>query len=81
MCLIFSLFPATLIVLVGFVVLYLSKKSGGGLRIFGIILAIWLFFIAAWFPIGGAYMQLSGNCPMMRMMENSEMPMWEEHKH
>jgi hypothetical protein len=61
-------------VLVGFFVLYFSKKAGGGLRIFGIILAIWFFIIAVFFPIGGAYMTLSGNCPMTGMMQNMEFP-------
>ena len=80
MCLFFSFIPATFFVLVGFFVLYLSKKSGGGLRIFGIILAIWIFIIAALFPIGGIYMTLSLNCPMMKMMQNTEFPIWKEHK-
>ena len=74
MCLIFSLFPATFFVLVGFFVLYFSKKAGGGLRIFGIILAIWFFIIAALFPISGTYMVLSGNCPITSMMQNMEFP-------
>jgi len=74
MCLIFSLFPATFFVLVGFFVLYFSKKTGGGLRIFGIILAIWFFIIAVFFPIFGAYMTLSGQCPMTEMMQQMEMP-------
>ena len=74
MCLIFSLFPATFFVLVGFFVLYFSKKAGGGLRIFGIILAIWFYIIAVFFPISGAYMTLSGNCPITGMMQNMEFP-------
>lgn len=74
MCIFFSLIPATFLVLIGFFVLYLSKKSGGGLRIFGIILAVWIFIIAALFPIGGIYMTLSLNCPMMNMMQNMESP-------
>ena len=74
MCFIFSLFPATFFVLVGFFVLYFSKKAGGGLRIFGIILAIWFFIIAVFFPICGAYVTLSGQCPMNEMMQQMEIP-------
>jgi hypothetical protein len=37
-------------------------------------LAIWFFIIAVFFPIGGAYMTLSGNCPITGMMQNMEFP-------
>jgi predicted acyltransferase len=75
MCLIFSLFPATIFVLIGYFVLFSSSKAEGKIRIFGIVLAIWLFIIAAFFPICGAYVTLSGSCPMEEIIQNMEIPM------
>ena len=69
MCFFFSLIPTTFWVVVGFFVLYTSSKAVGTLRKFGKILAIWIFIIALFLPICGAYMTLSGNCPMEEMIE------------
>lgn len=69
MCFIFSLLPATFWLVVGFFVLYTANKAEGKLHKFGKILAIWIFAIALLFPICGAYVTLSGNCPMEKMME------------
>ena len=69
MCFFFSLIPATFWVVVGFFVLYTSTKAEGTLRKFGKVLAIWIFIIASFFPICGAYMTLSGNCPMEELIE------------
>ncbi len=74
MCLIISLFPATFFVILGYFVLFSSKKAEGNIEKFGLILAIWLFIIAVFFPIFGAYMTLSGQCPMTEMMQQMEMP-------
>ena len=74
MCFIFSLMPATFIVIVGYFVLFSSRKAEGNIGKFGLILAIWLFAIAAFFPICGAYVTLSGQCPMNEMMQQMEMP-------
>ena len=69
MCFFFSLIPATVWLVIGFFVLYVSTKAEGGLRKFGRALAIWAFVIAALFPLGGAYVTLAGLCPMEAMME------------
>lgn len=74
MCFIFSLIPATFWLVVGFFVLFTSNKEEGTVRKFGQILAIWIFVIALFFPICGAYVTLSGNCPMEKMMEKMDMP-------
>jgi len=74
MCFFFSLIPATFFVLLGYFVLVSSRKVEGAIRKFGLILAIWLFIIAVFFPISGAYMTLSGQCPMTEMMQSMEMP-------
>jgi len=75
MCFIFSLFPATFLTVVGFFILFASSKSDGNIKIFGLILAIWIFIVALLFPIGGAFVTLSGQCPMIEMMQSMEMPM------
>jgi len=64
MCFIFSLIPATFWVTVGYFVLYSSTKTDGAVRKFGQILAIWIFIVALFFPICGAYTSLSGKCPI-----------------
>ncbi len=64
MCFVFSFMPATFCVTVGYFVLFASSKADGGLKIFGRVLAIWLFVIAAFIPIAGAYVTLAGFCPI-----------------
>ncbi len=74
MCFFFSLIPATVFAVIGYFVLFSSKKTEGTLRKFGQVLAIWLFIIALFFPICGAYATVSGSCPMEKMMQKMEMP-------
>jgi len=61
-------------VILGYFVLFSSRKAEGNIGKFGLILAIWLFIVALFFPISGAYMTLSGQCPMTEMMQQMEMP-------
>ncbi len=74
MCFFFSLIPATIFTVIGYFVLFSSKNTEGPLRKFGQVLAIWLFIIALFFPICGAYATVSGLCPMEKMMQKTEMP-------
>ena len=74
MCFFFSLIPATFFVLLGYFVLVSSRKAEGNIGKFGLILAIWLFIVALFFPICGAYMTLSGQCPMNDMMQQMQIP-------
>jgi hypothetical protein len=62
MCFFFSLMPATICVTIGYFVLFAASKADGGLKLFGWVLAIWLFVIAAFIPIAGAYVTLAGLC-------------------
>jgi hypothetical protein len=64
MCFFFSLMPATICVTVGYFVLFAASKADGGIKTFGWVLAIWLFVIAAFIPLAGAYVTLAGLCPM-----------------
>jgi len=68
MCFFISLIPATFWVVVGYFVLFASAKADGGTRTFGRVLAIWIFVIAAFIPIAGAYMVLAGACPLEAMV-------------
>jgi hypothetical protein len=68
-CFFFSLIPATFWAIVGYFVLFSSAKSVDGIRIFGQILAIWIFVIAAAIPIAAAYVTLAGLCPIEQMFE------------
>ncbi len=69
MCFFFSLVPATILVVVGYFVLFSTGKAQGGIRRFGQVLAIWIFVVALLPPIAGAYVTLSGQCPFTEMMQ------------
>ena len=56
-----SLIPATFFLTIGYFVLFASSKAQGGIKAFGLILTIWIFVIALFPPIAGAYVTLSGN--------------------
>jgi hypothetical protein len=64
MCFFFSLMPATICVTVGYFVLFAASKADDGIKTFGRVLAIWLFVIAAFIAIAGAYVTLAGLCPI-----------------
>jgi hypothetical protein len=68
MCFVFSLIPATMFVTIGYFVLFSSTKVTSGIRIFGQILAVWIFLIALLAPAAGAYVTFSGLCPVPQMM-------------
>jgi hypothetical protein len=68
MCFFFSFLPATFWVVVGYFVLFASTKSEGSVRTFGRVLAIWIFIIAAFIPLMGAYISLSGLCPLEALL-------------
>ncbi len=69
MCFLFSLFPATMLTVLGYIVLYCSTKADGAVKIFGKILAIWVFVLAAFPPIMGAYVTIAGICPINGIMQ------------
>ncbi len=63
-CFFFSFIPATVFLVIGYFVLFSSSRAEGTIQKFGKILAIWVFVVASFFPIGGAYVTISGLCPM-----------------
>jgi len=74
MCFLFSFMPATFWVTVGFFVLYSSTKADGAVGKFGRILAVWIFILAAAILICGAYLTLSGDCPIDQFLEQMKTP-------
>lgn len=74
MCFFFSLIPATVWLVIGFFVLFASTRAEGRLRKFGQVLAIWAFIIAAFIPLGGAYVTLAELCPMGGMIDQMHAP-------
>ena len=74
MCFLFSLIPATFWVIVGYFVFFSSSKAANGIRIFGQILAIWIFVIAAAIPVTAAYVTLAGLCPIAQMLQRMHSP-------
>lgn len=69
----FSLVPATTAVVIGYFVLYAAARSHGRTRLFGRVLAVWLFVIAAAVPLAGAYGTLAGVCPAMDTAETGKL--------
>ena len=69
MCLFFSLIPATWFLVAGFFVLFAAGRSKGTLRKCGQLLAAWIILLAVAFPIAGAFVTLSDQCPVGQMME------------
>jgi hypothetical protein len=64
----FSFLPTTIWVVLGYFILFSSTKTQGGVQLFGRILAVWVFIIAALFPVIGAYVALTGFSPHEAMM-------------
>jgi hypothetical protein len=74
MCFFFSLIPATICVVLGYFILFSSTKTQGTVQMFGRILAFWVFIVAAFFPMMGAYVTFSGLCPPLGTMIQSMHP-------
>jgi hypothetical protein len=66
----FSLIPATLAVVLGYFILFSSTKTQGAVSTFGRILAIWVFILAAVFPLAGVYATYAGLSPIDAMMRS-----------
>jgi hypothetical protein len=68
MCFLISFGPATFWLVIGYFVLFSSTKAEGNVQVFGRFLSIWIFAIATFIPIMGAYVTLSGLCPIGDMI-------------
>ena len=69
MCFFFSLLPATVWVILGYFILFSSTKTQGSIQMLGRILAIWVFVIAAFFPLMGAYVTFADLCPIEKVIQ------------
>ncbi len=69
MCFFFSFMPATCFLVIGYFVLFSSTKAEGGVKKFGQVLAVWLFVIATFIPVAGAYITISDLCPIEQLFE------------
>lgn len=65
-----SLVPATVVVIVGYFVLFSATRAQAGVKTFGQILAAWLFVLAVAFPAAGAYATFAGIAPIGEMMRS-----------
>jgi hypothetical protein len=61
---------ATIWVVLSYFVLFSSTKTQGAVQMFGQILAVWLFILAAAFLVMGAYVTFAGLCPIEAMMQS-----------
>jgi hypothetical protein len=64
----FSLIPATLVVVLGYFILFSSTKTQGRVKTFGQILAVWVLVLAALLPLAGAYATFAGVPSIGEMM-------------
>ncbi len=69
----FSLIPATVIAVVGFLVLLASARAEGTVQKVGKILGIWIFVLALLPLAGGAYVAVTGQCPLGGPMSGHHM--------
>ena len=66
----FSLIPATLVVILGYFIMFSSTKTQGGVKTFGQLLAVWVLVLAAFFPLAGAYATYAGVPSIGEMMRS-----------
>jgi len=64
MCFIVSFVPATFWAIVGYLVLFSSRKAEGRVKTLGQVLAGWTFVLAVLIPIAAAYVTFAGLCPL-----------------
>ena len=69
MCFFFSFVPATFWAIVGYFVLFSSRKADGNVKTLGQVLAVWTFVLAVMIPIVGAYVTIAGLCPIDSILE------------
>ena len=60
MIFLFSLIPATALVVVGYFVIYTATRGEGGLKRFGKYLGVWLLFLAGVSILGGLFASTLG---------------------
>ena len=66
----FSLIPATFIVVLGYFIIFSAAKTDGAVKTLGQILAIWVFVLAAFLPLAGGYATYAGIPSIESMMRS-----------
>ena len=59
-----TLLLATVFAVLGYLTLYCSIRSEGGVRTLGRVLAVWVFVVALLFVLTGAYFSITGYSPL-----------------
>lgn len=68
MCFFFSFVPASVFTSLSFFVWFAAGRAAGSRRRWGNYLAIWLVLLALGFIACGAFVSLTGRCPIEAMM-------------
>ena len=68
MCFFFSLMPATMLTTLAYFVWFAAGQAQANRRRLGNYLAVWILVIALGIVACGAYVTLTGLCPMERML-------------
>lgn len=71
MCFFFSFVPATFWAIVGYFLLFSSVKSEGVVSTLGRGLAVWTFILSGLIVLAGAYITVTGMCPINALMQCS----------
>jgi len=69
MCFFISFFPATFWLVIGYLVLFTSSRADDTVKKFGRWLAIWIFTLSGFIVLAGAFIALSGWCPLNALMQ------------
>ena len=69
MCFFFSFVPATFWLVIGYFVLFSSTRVDGSVKSFARGLATWIFILSGLILLAGAYITLSGCCPLGALMQ------------
>ncbi len=69
MCFFASFLPATFWAVIGYFVLFSSSRAEGRVARFGRFLAIWVFVIVGFILIAGAYLSITGICPIPELLQ------------
>jgi len=78
MLFLFSLLPGTILLVVGYFVLFASSRAEGGVKRFGQYLAVWIFFLVTVLVLGGLLASALGmQDPISRMTQH--MQLMEQH--
>ena len=74
---VFAIIPATVLLTVSFFVMFLKRKiEAGSLKVFGYIVVILLWISAALILGCGIYTMITGQCPMIQMMQAMKAEMY-----